>query len=1111
MDRPSEVAEVVAALLRRHVKTVGITTALQGAGGFGKTTLALMVCADRRVRRRFKGFVYVVTIGREVQGGAAIAAKVNEVIKLVVGEDTAFTDPELAGQRLASLLDTGPRRLLVLDDVWELEQLTPFTGGGRRCARLVTTRVPGLVERCVPVRVDQMSPEQARRLLTSGLPPLTSSVVEGVLAATGRWPLLLRLVNKILANAAQTTADISVVGSQLLQRLKAAGPAAVDDYSLAVGQPWERTRAVRATIEASTSLLGPEDGERFAELGVFVEDETIPFSLAARLWRATAGLDVLQASQLSARMSELALVSAAGRGSGGLALHDVIGDFLRSELGPQRLARLHQVLLDTVAADLSASSPTSTSDSGLMVAWWELDSDDWYLWDHLIEHLLAAGRLSTAEAVASDLRWVDARLQRSGPTGPASDLSLVGTPRTARLLAVIERIAHLLTPCEPSDAIVDILHSLVADDPEWGIQAAALEDTYGRPRLVNRWRPSDLPISARRVLTGDFKWVAAATAAPDGSWLATGGHSGVQIWDPATGQERITFAVKGGGRNLAVAPDGSWLATGGFGGVVRIWDPVTGQERASFKVRPTWVNGLAAAPDGSWLVSTYGTGATRIWDVATGRVRTSLSRLRSARAVAIAPDGSWLAYSKVNGKIRIWDTNRRRIRVTLRGHGGHVGALAVAPDGSWLVSGGADKTVRIWDASTGQLRTILTGHTAEVNAVAVAPDGNWLASGGDDKTVRIWDVPTGQLLATLRGHLGPILAVTIARDGNWLASGGYDTTVRIWDRPTGEAQSSKRGLFEGDAGAVATVAAAPDGSWLVSGGADKTVRIWDASTGQLRTILTGHTAEVNAVAVAPDGSWLVSGGADKTVRIWDASTGQLRTILTGHTAEVNAVAVAPDGSWLVSGGADKTVRIWDASTGQLRATFKSFFHHSLGVRAVAVAPDGSWLVSGGSQEVWIRNAVSGHTRAGLSSLTRKGGGVAIAPDGSWLVTGGTSFVCIWDVAIRKPIWSRLRDIAKYGAPLIETPRTILKGHVDVVTTVAVSPDGRWLASGGEDGTLRIWNVATGQAVTLMRVDNAILECAWLGNKGLVIVGPAGLWTFNFLANDAMVPTGDHEG
>ena len=119
VDRPAEVSAVVAALLGGQAGPVGITTALQGAGGFGKTTLALMVCADRRVRRRFRGYVSFVTVGRDVRGPAAVAAKVNDVIKLVAGEDATFTDPELAGRRLGALLDAGPRRLLVLDDVWE--------------------------------------------------------------------------------------------------------------------------------------------------------------------------------------------------------------------------------------------------------------------------------------------------------------------------------------------------------------------------------------------------------------------------------------------------------------------------------------------------------------------------------------------------------------------------------------------------------------------------------------------------------------------------------------------------------------------------------------------------------------------------------------------------------------------------------------------------------------------------------------------------------------------------------------------------------------------------------------------------------------------------------
>jgi hypothetical protein len=288
----------VRAVTEGRAGTVGITTGLYGAGGFGKTMLARMVCADRRVRRRFGGRVYLVPVGRDVLGAAAVAAKVNDVIKLVMGEDATFTDPQLAGVQLGTLLDAGPRRLLVLDDVWEAEQLAPFTVGGRRCARLVTTRVPGLLAgRDATVRVDQMSREQARALLTDGLPQLDEAVTQGLLAATGRWPLLLRLVNTILADYGRLAADVPAQAMRLLERLRAGGPAVVDDLRgtpvslLEVDKPQQRERAVRATIGASTSLLDPSDAERFAELGVFAEDEVIPLRVAARLWQVTAGLD----------------------------------------------------------------------------------------------------------------------------------------------------------------------------------------------------------------------------------------------------------------------------------------------------------------------------------------------------------------------------------------------------------------------------------------------------------------------------------------------------------------------------------------------------------------------------------------------------------------------------------------------------------------------------------------------------------------------------------------------------------------------------------------------------------------------------------------------------
>ena len=364
IGRPAELGAIVGAWCAAS-RDGGITTGLYGAGGFGKTTLARMVCADRRVRRRFGGRVYLVTVGRDVRGAAAIAAKVNDVIKLVAGEDATFTDPQLAGQQLGALLDAGPRRLLVLDDVWEPEQLAPFTEGGKRCARLVTTRVPELLAgRGAAVRVDQMSPEQARALLTSGLPPLDPAVVTGLLAVTGRWPLLLRLVNKILADYAQVGARMcpdrrrccwngcarAARRWSMIFSAMPAGDWMWASRSSGPGRCGPRSGPAPACWTARTRSGSPS-------WAMFAEDETIPFSLVARLWRATAGLDDLRAAQVCQRLAQLALVSQAVGPAGGIAMHDVVRDFLRAELGQQRLAELNGMLLDAVAADLPAASP----------------------------------------------------------------------------------------------------------------------------------------------------------------------------------------------------------------------------------------------------------------------------------------------------------------------------------------------------------------------------------------------------------------------------------------------------------------------------------------------------------------------------------------------------------------------------------------------------------------------------------------------------------------------------------------------------------------------------------------------------------------------------------
>ena len=1132
VGRSSEVEEVIGALLGRRSGMVGITTGLHGAGGFGKTTLAWMVCADRRVRRRFRGHVFLVTIGRDIRGAAAIAAKVNDVIKLVTGEDATFTDPELAGRWLGSVLSTGPRRLLVIDDVWQPEQLAPFIDGGRRCRRLVTTRIPALLAgRDVAVMVDQMSPEQARQVLTAGLPIMDESVAQGLLDVTGRWPLLLRLVNKVLANATRTSQDVSAPGMKLLKQLRAGGPAVVDHIlgeasrSLEVDQPQQRARAVRATITASTSLLDPEDAERFAELGVFAEDETIPFRLVALLWEATAGLDELQAGQVCSRLNDLALVSSTEQYPGAIALHDVIRDFLRAELGPQRLTRLNGVLLDAVARALPEAGslgPAADPDQAF-VAWWALSDDQRYLWDHLIEHLLDANRLGVAEATATDLRWVGARLVKFGPAAPYADLALIRTTRAARMGAAIARAAHLLAPSEPALAVIDILHSRITTDPDWGPQVAALRDDSHRPRLVNRWPLPDLPAPAfRRALTSHAESVTAIIISPVGDWVATGSRDGaVRIWDAVSGEVRATlYGHQDEVTTMVISPDGTWLAIGNTAGVVSIWEIADEHERAILTGHEGEVTAIVISPDGSWLAVGSRDGTVRTWDSVSGHIRATLTGHQGGvTALAVSRDGSWLVAGFRDGTVRTWDSVSGHIRITLIGHPGEVTAVGISPDGSWLASSGADGTVRIWDATTGDIQDTLTGwiHTGRHKPST----GN--AWSRKPRTVKpsstaSWELrSTGKWVPPARDE-SPVTGMVISPDGNWLAAGSRDGTIRIW----GLADKHERVALVGHRYPVTAIVAAPDNSWVAAGSEDGTVRVVDAATGQVRADFTGHHYPVTAMAASPDSRWLATASSDGTVRIWDTPENYEQAASAGHQSSITAVVAAHDSSWLAAGEDDGVVKVLDAATGKVQAIFTE---RKGGVVALASAPDSDWLAVGSRDgKVLFLNAVTGQVRdtrpnhtglavasangtvriwdaalRALATLTDHQSGVtavAASPDGTWLVRGSADgTVRIWDMVTRSDGRRLVADDngSERGFKWAKATNHVRSARVDHqsgVTALAISPDGSWLASASLDGMVRIWGAASGRVrVTLTGHQGKVTAMAisrdgnWLATGG----------------------------
>ncbi|WP_251142900.1 NB-ARC domain-containing protein [Streptomyces sp. McG8] len=936
-----EVEQVVSAVCRRSDRregrgAVGITTGLQGAGGFGKTTLALMVCAHPKVREHFHNRVYVIKVGRDIRGRAAIAAKVAEATRFITGDALEVgADPDKAGDHLGRLLAQRPPTLLVIDDVWEPAQLDPFLRGAReRCVRLVTTRRPGMLPAgSTHIRVDRMSPAQAQAVLTHALQPAPSeAVVEALVRATGRWALLLRLVNQVVAAQVATGAAPTAAADAVLERLRAAGPAGEDpEGALDLDDPDRRNTAVRASIQAATTLLPSGGDRRFAELGIFAEDEAIPLPVVTLLWGATGELDEARARLLCKQMADLSLIMIDPSVRGGaLTLHDVVRDYLRAELGADMPA-VNATLVDAIATTLPA-------DQSAGAAWWEASES--YIHDHLIEHLVDAGRIVQAEATAVSLMWVRTRLHQRGPAATCRDLDLVGTRTAFSLSRQLARAAHLLAPTMPGHALDSILCSRVTDTPHWNHAELTAAAT---PALTNRWLPPDLPDPALvRILTGHDGYVTAVAAGVNGAWIATTGNDKtVRIWDPATGTLLRTLTGHTGWVTaVAVSPDGSWIATTSSDKTMKIWDPVSGTLLRTLSGHTGAVNAVAVSPNSDWIATASSDRSVRIWDAEGAAVRTLTGHTDWISSLAVSPNGSWLATTSDDGTVRIWDPASGSLERTLVGHTGVVTQVAVSPDGSWIVTTGYDKTVRVWETTTNAPIATLTGRAGAVTAIAISLRGQ-LVTAGEDGQVRAWDTATGTPVDTGTGHVGAVRALSFSPDGGYLATAGDDATLRLWRAHSLMGTQTLTGYSS----AVTAVAYSPDGSLLAVGTDEGPVHVRDASTGTTVRVLTGHAGAVNALAFGPDGSWLASTGEDGAVRTWDVAEGTELHTMTGHAGASNAVAVNPDGSRLATAGDDATLRFWDPAAGTILQTVTG---HTDAVNAVAFSPDAVRLASAGN-------------------------------------------------------------------------------------------------------------------------------------------------------------------
>jgi WD40 repeat protein len=614
----------------------------------------------------------------------------------------------------------------------------------------------------------------------------------------------------------------------------------------------------------------------------------------------------------------------------------------------------------------------------------------------------------------------------------------------------------------------------------------------GEDGTVRTW---DLATEQGRILGKHTASVAGIAFHPDDRRLASIDKEGnIHLWDVDRGNEIASWRADRSASGLAFDPAGKRLAVAGDSSF-SMWGVEDHKEIGALEVSA--IMNVAFHPDGKRLILCSQDDAVLVRDTEKKSTTELRGNLSGVNAVAVSPDGRQIASAGWDGTVCVWRTPRQGRAdkpVVLRGHGQRVACVAFSPDGRLLASGGDDGQVRLWAAGVNPEYTILGDAFVEASGLAFRPDGRQLAVATwhlrltDPRTrvssgeVRLFDPAGGanQTPITLHGHDGHVTAIAYSADGKLLASGGEDGNVLLWSPDRGVHLRTLDGPKSAVHGLVFV------GDQLASAGEDGKLRLWNIADGQCAATLEGHKGSITAMAAG--GELVVTGGVDQTVRLWDLAAKKEVRVLEGLADKVTAVSVSADGARIAAGTGDGSVTLWDRQGKYL----DRLYGHSGAVHTLSFHPTEHRLASAGGQkqapgEIKIWDVES---RQELLTLRNRSGafsGVAFSPDGVTLASVDTGVRHEGEVWL----WSA-EAVCTPPEPARLTIRSTatLTAHKEAVVSLAFSGDNQFLASGGDDGKLWLWEVLNDKTAVLPGHSDSVTSLQFLPGGHVLASGSA---------------------